>query len=215
MTYNHFKLMSYKDLKSYQMATIVYDFTVEFCHLYIDPKSRTNDQMVQAARSGKQNIVEGSANKTSEKSELKLLGVARVSFAELLEDFEDFLRQRGLKQWDKNDPKAREIRGLVYKYNKSDRSDKSDMLNKYDQSYSSYESYLSNPENAANTAICLINQAGFLLDQQIRSAEKQFATYGDYSDKLKINRKNQILAQQQEADRWLKEVREKLEQSDD
>jgi restriction system protein len=99
--------MSYRELKSYQMATIIYDFTVEFCDRYVKPdrtnrsdKSyqsyRTSDQMVQAARSGKQNIVEGSSERASKKSELKLLAVARASFQELLEDYEDFLRQRGL-----------------------------------------------------------------------------------------------------------------------
>lgn len=92
--------MSYKELKSYQQASVIYDFTVEFCDKYIDwtykpnmsnrTYTRTHDQMVQAARSGKQNIVEGSSNRTSEKSELKLLGVARASLQELLEDYEDF-----------------------------------------------------------------------------------------------------------------------------
>jgi restriction system protein len=134
--------MSYKDLKSYRTATIVYDYTVEFCKLYLDPKSRTNDQMIQAARSGKQNIVEGSANKTSEKSELKLLGVARASLAELLEDYEDFLRQRNLRQWDKNNPESLEIRKLGYKP---------------DQSYQTYKTYLKDQQIAANVALCLIS----------------------------------------------------------
>jgi len=96
--------MSYKELKSYQQATIIYDFTVEFCSRYINPSNqsnmsnrsyRTSDQMVQAARSDKQNIAEGS-KAPSKKNEIYLLGIARGSLAELLEDYEDFLRQRGL-----------------------------------------------------------------------------------------------------------------------
>jgi restriction system protein len=87
----------YRDLKSYQNAEIVYDATVKFCDKFIDRRSRTHDQMVQAARSGKQNIAEGSmASATSKKTELKLIGVARASLEELLIDYQDFLRQRQL-----------------------------------------------------------------------------------------------------------------------
>lgn len=170
--------MPYRDLRSYQQATIVYDFTVEFCDKYIDTTNKTNksyrsrmwDQMVQAARSGKQNIVEGSSERTSEKSELKLLGVARASFQELLEDYEDFLRQRGLEKWGKDYPKAREVRDLAYRTYTS---------------YTTYKSYISEPEQAANAAICLINQTNYLLDKQIRAAESQFVKQGGYSEKLR------------------------------
>ena len=87
----------YRELKSYQNAQIVYDATVKFCDRFVDRRSRTHDQMVQAARSGKQNIAEGSmASGTSKKTELKLVGVARASLEELLQDYQDFLRQRGL-----------------------------------------------------------------------------------------------------------------------
>ena len=87
----------YRNLKSYQTAEIVYDATVVFCDRFIDKRSRTHDQMVQAARSGKQNIAEGSmASGTSKKTELKLIGVARASLEELLLDYQDFLRQKGL-----------------------------------------------------------------------------------------------------------------------
>ena len=165
--------MSYKELKSYQQATIIYDYTVEFCNRYMTYKSnrsyRTYDQMVQAARSGKQNIVEGSTERTSQKSELKLLGVARASFQELLEDYEDFLRQRNLPQWDKNHPVAEEVRRLVYKANRT---------------YQTYKSYLENPESAANTIICLINQTNYLLDNQIKSLEAKFIKEGGYTEKL-------------------------------
>src|ERR1051326_3693232 len=93
----------YKGLKSYQMAQIVYDATVKFCDRFIDPKSRTHDQMVQAARSGNKNLSEGSqVSGTSKKMELKLVGVARASLEELLGDYEDFLRQRGMAEWGKD-----------------------------------------------------------------------------------------------------------------
>jgi four helix bundle protein len=114
----------YRQLKSFQMAEIVYDATVAFCDGFIDKRSRTHDQMVQAARSGRQNIAEGSmASGTSKKTELKLVGVARASLEELLLDFEDFLRQRGFPLWGKDHPTAQEVRKLG---NMSDRSCLSD-----------------------------------------------------------------------------------------
>ncbi|MBI2621406.1 MAG: four helix bundle protein [Candidatus Levybacteria bacterium] len=160
----------YRNLKSYQTATLIYDLTAEFCNLYIKKTSRTYDQMVQAARSGRQNIAEGSqASGTSKKSEIKLVGVARASLEELLLDYEDFLRQRGLKIWDKDDPRAWEIRNLTYKT---------------DKSYETYRSYLKSPETAANCLICLINQANYLLDRQIQSLEKSFIEEGGYTENL-------------------------------
>lgn len=110
----------YRNLKSFQSAEIVYDATVKFCDRFIDKHSRTHDQMVQAARSGRQNIAEGSqASGTSKKTELKLVGVARASLEELLLDYEDFLRQRGFALWDRNHPKARPIRALAYEANRT------------------------------------------------------------------------------------------------
>ncbi|MBI2624576.1 four helix bundle protein [Candidatus Parcubacteria bacterium] len=182
--------MSYRELKSYQQAVIIYDYTVEFCDRYVRAtdksdksyrSNRTTDQMVQAARSGKQNIVEGSTERTSEKGELKLLGVARASFQELLEDYEDFLRQRGLRQWGKDDPEAKAVRGLVYR---SDRTDKTNKSDKSDRTYWTYRSYLDEPETAANAAICLIHQVNFLLDRQIRALEEQFVKEGGWTERL-------------------------------
>jgi len=95
----------YRKLKSFQVAQLVYDVTVRFCDRYIDRRSRTHDQMVQAARSGVQNIAEGShASATSKKTELKLTSVARASIEELRLDYEDYLRQRGLLLWEKDEP---------------------------------------------------------------------------------------------------------------
>lgn len=115
----------YRNLKSFRLAQLVYDVTVRFCDRYIDKRSRTHDQMVQAARSGVQNIAEGSqVSGTSKKMELKLTNVARASLEELRLDYEDFLRQRGYEMWEPNHPalkrfKARrcstleEVRGWV------------------------------------------------------------------------------------------------------
>ncbi len=106
----------FRNLKSYQMSEIVFDGTAVFCDRWIGRRSRTHDQMVQAARSGKQNIAEGSmASGTSKKFELKLVGVARASLEELLLDYQDFLRQRKLPLWEKSYPQAQKIRKLAYK----------------------------------------------------------------------------------------------------
>src|SRR5512147_1725942 len=100
----------YRKLKSFQVAQLIYDVTVRFCDLYIEKRSRTHDQMIQAARSGVQNIAEGSqASGTSKKTELKLTNVARSSLEELRLDYEDFLRQRGLSLWDRTDPRRAEL----------------------------------------------------------------------------------------------------------
>ena len=162
----------YRELQSYQMAEIVFDATAVFCDRFIDRRSRTHDQMVQAARSGKQNIAEGSmASGTSKKTELKLIGVARASLEELLLDFQDYLRQQRLPLWGKDDAKAKEIRALAYKSNRS---------------YKTYKAYLedSPPEIAANTMICLIHQTNYLLDQQLRALEKEFLKEGGFTEKL-------------------------------
>lgn len=162
----------YRQLKSYQMAEIVYDATVAFCDRFIDKRSRTHDQMVQAARSGKQNIAEGSmASGTSRKMEMKLVGVARASLEELLQDYEDYLRQHGLALWDKDHPKAVAVRKLAYMSNRS---------------YLTYKTYVEDapPEVAANTIICVIHQANYLLDQQLRQLGRQFLTEGGFTERL-------------------------------
>jgi four helix bundle suffix protein len=153
------------------MAEIVFDSTVAFCDRFIDRRSRTHDQMVQAARSGKQNIAEGSmASGTSKKTEIKLIGVARASLEELLVDFQDFLRQKGLPLWPKDHPTAKEIRNLAYKS---------------DKAYRTYRPYLEDqPEVAANAAICLIHQTNYLLDQQLRALEKGFLEEGGFTERL-------------------------------
>jgi restriction system protein len=162
----------YRDLRSFQNTAIVYDATVAFCDRFIDKRSRTHDQMVQAARSGKQNIAEGSmASGTSRKTELKLVGVARASLEELLQDFEDFLRQRDLPAWGKDDARIRAIRRLAWGP---------------DRSYRTYRPYIEkgSAEAAANCLVCLINQTNYLLDQQLRQLDRRFLEEGGMTERL-------------------------------
>lgn len=171
-----FKRGGYRNLKSYQMSTLVFDLTVEFCRKFIDRKSRTYDQMEQAARSGRQNIAEGSlASATSKKTEIKLTNVARASLEELLLDYEDFLRQRQLKMWAKDSKEAKIIRNLAYAQ---------------DKSYSSYQSYLNNSETAANMMTCLIHHTNYLLDKQLATLSKDFLEKGGFTERLYNQRKN-------------------------
>ena len=168
----------YRKLKSFQQAELVYDATVKFCDRFIDKRSRTHDQMVQAARSGRQNIAEGSqASGTSKKFELKLVGVARASLEELLLDYEDFLRQRGLALWRKHDSTARTIRRLAYEKNRT---------------YLTYRTYIedSSAEISANTIICLVHQANYLLDRQLQQLEAAFLQEGGFTERLYWARKN-------------------------
>jgi four helix bundle suffix protein len=161
----------YRELQSYRMAEIVFDATGVFCDRFIDRRSRTHDQMVQAARSGKQNIAEGSmASGTSKKTEIKLMGVARASLEELLLDFQDYLRRQRSLLWEKEHPKAREVRALCYRKNRS---------------YMTYKTYFeASAEIAANTMICLIHQTNYLLDQQLRALEKEFLKEGGFTERL-------------------------------
>ena len=123
----------YRNLRSFQTTSVIYDGTVSFCDRFMDKRSRTVDQMVQAARSGRQNIAEGSrASAASTQTELRLINVARASLDELLLDFEDFLRQRGLPQWAKGDPRALAVREVGK--NRTDRSDRSGRGDRTDQS---------------------------------------------------------------------------------
>jgi restriction system protein len=164
----------YRKLRSFQTAQAVYDATVIFCSRFVEKRNRLYDQMVQAARSGVQNIAEGSmASATSKKTELKLTGVARASLEELLLDYEDFLRQRGLRFWHKDSPEALAVR-KKYLSDGSDLSDKSDP----------HCFKTSSPEVAANTIICLINQASYLLGRQLQRLEQQFLNEGGFTERL-------------------------------
>lgn len=165
----------YRRLRSFQVAEIIYDGTVAFCDRFIGKRSRTHDQMVQAARSGRQNIAEGSrASATSSQTELRLVNVARASLDELLLDYEDFLRQRDLALWDKNDREAREVRAVG-------RSSGPEPVTA--EKYAMWLHH-ANPAVIANALICLIHQANFLLDHQITGLERQFVQEGGYTEML-------------------------------
>jgi restriction system protein len=179
----------YRNLRGFQVASIVYDGTVIFCDRFVSKRSRTHDQMVQAARSGRQNIAEGSAaSATSKKMELKLTNVAKASLEELLLDFEDFLRQRNLRLWDKNDPEALAVRRRYRSFpgewfaesDLSDPSDDSDLSDKLDP----YGVAEAAPVVAANTLLCLINQATYLLKRQVEKLERDFVEEGGFTERL-------------------------------
>ena len=174
----------YQDLRSYQKTVIIYDGTVKFCERFLEKRDRTTDQMIQAARSGKQNIIEGSlASGTSKESEIKLTNVARASLEELLEDYRDFLRVRELRLWEKNSKEAAFVRAMGAKR---------------DESYVSYKSYLDtrSPEVVANILICLIHQANYLLDRQLRQQEKEFVAEGGLRERMTKARLNARSTQQ-------------------
>ena len=162
----------YEDLLSFQKSRIVYDGTVRFCERFLDRRDRTVGQMVQAARSGKQNILEGSqASGTSKEAEIKLINVARASLEELLEDYRDFLRVRKLSLWEKESREARFVRRLGSRSNRS---------------YETYGTYIETrpAQVVANILICLIHQTNYLLDQQLRQLEKAFLKEGGLRERM-------------------------------
>lgn len=191
----------YRHLKSFQVAQLVYDVTVRFCDRYIDRRSRTHDQMVQAARSGVQNIAEGSqASGTSKKMELKLTNVARASLEELRLDYEDFLRQRGLQEWKQDDPrrqslvdrrckKADEVAAWIVEIRKAELRNRQDGQDgKATETDRSIQSSLSiqsiNAELSANAALVLIGVATTLLSRQIQAQARAFEEEGGFTERL-------------------------------
>ncbi len=162
----------YEELLSFQKARIVYDGTVHFCTRFVDKYSRTTDQMVQAARSGKQNILEGSqASGTSKESEIKLTNVARASLEELLEDYRDFLRVRNITEWNREHSFTQRLRELNR------------------QPGANYETFKkgiehTDPAIAANVMIGLIKLTNYLLDQQIKRLEQDFLKEGGLRERM-------------------------------
>jgi four helix bundle suffix protein len=162
----------YAELLSFQKAEVVYDVTFRFAHKYLAKGDRTIDQMIQSARSGKKNILEGAkAALTSKETEIKLTNVARASLEELLDDYRDFLRARELTTWPKDSREAEYVRKLG---------------RKKPQSYEIYRDFVeSRPaEVVANIAICLIHQANYLLDRQIRALERDFLKEGGLRERM-------------------------------
>ena len=164
----------YKNLIVYQQAVLIFDLNEEFCKKYLDrmKDKRTIEQMQQAARSGKQNIVEGSLEK-SLKMNIKLTGVARGSLGELLEDYKDFLRIRGLKTWDKDDERILAIRRMRIQIDGSNTSNLSDWTH-----------WTNDSERYANLMITLISKENYLLDRITKSLEDKFVSEGGYTENL-------------------------------
>lgn len=187
----------YRKLRSFAVALAAYDGTVIFCDRFVNRRSRTHDQMVQAARSGVQNIAEGSlASGTSKKTELKLTNVARASLEELIRDYEDYLRQNKLAIWDKDSAKVLAMRArltgkLQKKSETSDRSDLSDKLDVFDEPLLAALQALQTapPETCANILLCLTHQASFLLARQLQRLEADFIEHGGFTERLYQYRK--------------------------
>ena len=189
---------NYQELESYQNSVIIFDATQDFCTKFLKKGDRTIDQMIQAARSGKQNIIEGCmASGISSETEIKLIGVARASLEELVEDYRDFLRTHNLPLWGKEDPRILKIRRLAKQKNKT---------------YETYKSYLSadNPELFCNTIISLIHQTNYLLDRQIKSLETSFIEKGGIRERMSNARKSYRARQTEEVLSLLREVYREL-----
>ena len=197
----------YRKLMSFQVAQLIYDVTARFCDKYIDRRSRTHDQMVQAARSGVQNIAEGSqASATSKKMELKLTQVARASLEELKLDYEDFLRQRGLAQWDRGNPLRQELidrrcasadevarwvvdvamrRGPAGRDGKRGQpAENHPASTESTGSTGSTTSTWHYPEIAANAVLTLLAVACALLDRQVERLARDFEQKGGFTERL-------------------------------
>jgi len=183
----------YRKAASFQTATLIYDATYWFCEKFIDSRSRMLDQMIQAARSGRQNIAEGSrAAATSSQTELRLVNVARSSLEELLLDYEDYLRHRHLRQWASSSAEASAVREVPQRFKRdrsaqSNQSDLTELTDLTDQERWVLYAFWLEHESAevrANAIICLIHQANFLLDLQIASLEAAFVEEGGYSEQL-------------------------------
>ena len=168
----------YESLLSYQKSKIIFDATYLFTKKFLNKYDRTIDQMVQAARSGKQNIIEGSmASGTSKETEIKLTNVTRASLEELLEDYKDYLRINGHPLWSKDSKEALYVRKLSYSK---------------DESFETYKEFFETrpPETVANIIICLIHQCNYLLNQQIRKLERDFIKDGGLRENMYKARKN-------------------------
>jgi len=169
----------YKNLMTYILATIIHDLTIQFVTKWINPRSRTTDQMQQAARSGKQNIAEGYTMQSLE-SYIKLCGVAQGSLKELAADYEDFLRQRNFSTWPKEDPRIRAFRDFRAVWAAPNRPNTPNLPN--------------SPEEAANMLLTFCQMETYLLSKQIESLKEKFVREGGFRENLfkqRLNRKHQ------------------------
>ena len=162
---------NYRDLICYRKAETIYDITYLFANNFLKSSDRTIDQMIQAARSGKQNIVEGCmASATSTKTEIKLLNVAKASLQELLEDYEDYLKTRGHRQWEDDSEELRVMRELGRQHSEAD--------------YFMKIAQTRPAETIANMAIVLLKQADYLLHRQIQRLADDFTRQGGFSERM-------------------------------
>lgn len=162
---------NYRKLLTYQKAEAIYDITFYFCKNYLQRGDRTIDQMVQAARSGKQNIVEGSAaSATSKENEIKLVNVAKASLQELLIDYEDYLRTRNHRQWENDSVELKKMRELGRKHN--------------DSTFYMPLVKVRPPETIANISICLIKQTDYMLFKQLQSLSEDFLKNGGMRERM-------------------------------
>ena len=186
---------------AYHVALVITTLTLKFCELHISRTSRTFEQIIQALRSGKQNIVEGS-KENSLKSYMRLVSVARASFEELKEDLKDYLTQHNLPLWDKNDPRVLEIRRI--------RIDGS----AYWSNLANWTNWTNSAESFANLLVTLISLETYLLDQLNRGLEKQFVQQGDFAERLnekrKEARKDPDEIRRQREDEWLAKLTEAI-----
>lgn len=174
----------YENLLVYRLSVTLHDLTVIFCRQFLHRFEfhRTVDQMIQAARSGKQNIVEGSLEKSVEMN-IKLTGVGRASFGELLEDYKDFLRQRELPIWNKSDPRVDRLRQF-----KESVSSQTNLINLSNWTNLNFD----NPENFANLMVCLVYKENYLLDQMPRAQEEKFIREGGFRENLFKKRRSYL-----------------------
>jgi four helix bundle suffix protein len=167
----------YRRLKTFQLARLIYDVTVRFCQLYVDARSRTRDQMIQAARSGVQNIAEGSqASAASKKTEIKLTAVARASLEELRLDYEDFLRQRTLPILPTEDS--------ILKRFKARKCSTLEQVQNWIQEERRKSKQVSSAGLAANAALSLINLTAYLLNRQLARQAETFENEGGFTERL-------------------------------
>ena len=170
---------NYEKLIVYQKAEAIFDITYYFCHNYLRRGDRTIDQMVQAARSGKQNITEGSAaSATSREMEIKLKNVAKASLLELLTDYKDYLRTRNHREWEDHSPEVKAMRTICREHNDS----------------AFYMNIVKTrpPETIANMAICMIKQNDYLMYKMMKTLERQFLTEGGLRERMTRLRQQEI-----------------------
>ena len=171
---------NYKQLLSYQKSQAIYDMTFYFCTNYIRRTDRTFDQMVQAARNGKQNIVDGcAASSTSSKSEIRLINVAKASLMELLEDYKDYLRVNGHRQWEMDSVEMSAMRELGKTHN--------------DSEFFMNLARTRPPQTIANMVIVLIMQTDYLLFKQLQALSDKFLEEGGFSERMarmRLQRRN-------------------------